>query len=457
VTGPNGAGKTSLLRVLAGRVWPDPGPRGGTRRYFFSRRASSTPLGHPGAIAWFSPEMHQRFARLDAPLTAGEAICTGFAGTLLLTERPTPAQRASARRVARRLGLETLWQRPFAELSQGQQRLVLLARALAPQPRLLVLDEFSDGLDNAARARATTALAAMRRAGTAVVVATHRASDALPGLTHGLVLRGGRARVESVRDVRPKVSAPARAVAPRVARKPAKVSHNLAPAAPPTLRLVRASVAVGDHRRVRRILHEIDWIVRPGEHWAVLGPNGSGKSTLLRAIYGELPVARGGLLERFGCDGRALPLPAARRWLGYVSPALQHHYAADATVAAVVASGFQASIGLARPPRPVELATAGATLRRLRAGSLAPRPWGELSFGEARLALLARALVHRPRLLLLDEPADGLAPAARARFLRAVERAARAGAQIIVAAHRPEDLPACVNRTLRLAGGRVTG
>jgi molybdate transport system ATP-binding protein len=86
---------------------------------------------------------------------------------------------------------------------------------------------------------------------------------------------------------------------------------------------------------------------------------------------------------------------------------------------------------------------------------LARRRWGALSFGEARLALLARSLAPKPPLLLLDEPGDGLAPAARAKFLRAVERAARAGAQIIIAAHRAEDLPPCVNRVLRLHHGRM--
>ena len=173
-------------------------------------------------------------------------------------------------------------------------------------------------------------------------------------------------------------------------------------------RLVNVSVAVGDHRHVRRILHGINWTIRPGEHWAVLGANGSGKSTLLRAVYGELPAARGGVLERFGCDARKLPLPEARQRMGWVSPALQQHYAADASVAEVVASGFQASVGLPRRPMRKELAAARAALRALGAGRLATRRWDALSFGEARLALLARALAHRPRLLLLDEPGDCL-------------------------------------------------
>jgi len=449
VTGPNGAGKTSLLRILTGRRWPDAGKHGDERVYCFGGETSASPIGLEGRIAWLSPETHQRFARLGTPMAAGEVILTGFANTLLLTHRPSGRQRASARTIAGKLGIASLRLRPFAGLSQGQQRLVLLARALAPSPQLLVLDEFSDGLDQAARARVGKILAKNLRAGAAVVVASHRAGDGLPGLTRQLAMRAGKAMEVPILKCLVRVGTPLRGVHGRLG-EPSLPRADIS-----TLQFVRASVYVGDHARTKRILHDLNWTVRQREHWVVAGPNGSGKSTLLRAIYGELPVARGGLLQRFGKDERALPLPEARRRMGYVSPALQHYYAADVSVEEVAASGFQSTIGLLCAPTQTELAKARASLRNLGAGHLAKRRWGALSFGEARLALLARALVIKPKLLLLDEPGDGLAPKARTRFMQMVESAAKAGTQIILAAHRAEDLPACINRVLRLHNGRV--
>ena len=446
VTGPNGAGKTSLLRILAGRIWPDPGPRGGTRHYYFDKKATDSPIGLEGRLSWLSPETHQRFARLDVPLSAGDAILTGFANTLLLTHRPTAAQRKTACALSAKLGLAQFWRRPFAELSQGQQRLVLLARALVARPRLLVLDEFSDGLDHAARTRIGAVIRQRLRAGAAVVVATHRSGDVLPGLTRHLVLRKGTALEAPILK---RLGASRRVFSSR------RGKTTLPFIGAPILEFAGASVSIGDHQRVKRILHDINWTVLPGEHWVVLGPNGSGKSTLLRAIYGELPVARGGVLRRFGHAECELPLPEARRRMGWVSPALHHHYAAELSVVEVVASGFQSTIGLLRAPRRRELQQAQTTLHDLGVGQLAGRTWGALSFGETRLALLARALAPRPKLLLLDEPCDGLAPAARKRFLLAVARVARVGAQIIMTAHRTEDVPACINRILHLHNGRV--
>jgi len=452
VTGPNGAGKTSLLRILAGQLWPDSGRQGGKRVFHFDKTTSESPIGLEKHIAWLSPETHQRFARLETPMAAGDVILTGFANTLLLTHRPTSRQRLAARRLASQFGLTDLLNAPFAELSQGQQRRVLLARTLAPKPRLLVLDEFSDGLDRAWRQCIGAEMAKLLRSGSAVVVATHRAGDALPGLTRSLVLKRGSADEATVLGG---AGTPVQGLLGRSGEGPQPLNVVFRSAKIPTLSFDNASIHLGDHRRVKRILHHINWTVLPNEHWAVFGPNGSGKSTLLRAIYGDLPVARGGRLLRFGKDGDTPSLPAARRRMGYVSPALQYNYAADISALEVVASGFQASIGLLQKPTHAEISRARIAMRQLRIKHLANHRWGSLSFGETRLVLLARALAPCPRLLLLDEPCDSLSHEARTRFLRALGNAALRGAQVIIAAHRQEDLPACVNRILRLRDGTV--
>ena len=224
----------------------------------------------------------------------------------------------------------------------------------------------------------------------------------------------------------------------------------------PTLRLAGASVAVGDHRRVRRILHGINWIIRPGEHWAVLGANGSGKSTLLRAIYGDLPAARGGVLERFAVERAAVAAARSAQANGFCF----------ARFAATLCRRCERDRG--RLP----------AFRRAWACSAGPRernwPWRKRPCaGWARAGWPRGAGTRFPSVkhgwrcwparwrtalacfCWTSRATVWPRPPARG-FPRVVERAARAGAQVVVAAHRVEDLPACVNHVLRLKDGRVS-
>jgi molybdate transport system ATP-binding protein len=245
----------------------------------------------------------------------------------------------------------------------------------------------------------------------------------------------------------------------------------LAPPAPPALaaaRRARGAVPapgagepllelrnVDLYRDYRPVLRGLNWRLAPGEHWAVLGANGSGKSTLLCCLYGDLPAALGGEVCRRG-HARGRPLSGWRERIGLVTPELQADYFERLTLLELVASGRRASIGLAWPASARERALARAALRRTGLKVDPRRDARDLSYGQRRLALVARALVRRPEALLLDEPLTGLDAPTRARLLRLLDRLAGEGVQLVVAAHHAADLPRAINRVLVLRAGRAT-
>ncbi len=209
----------------------------------------------------------------------------------------------------------------------------------------------------------------------------------------------------------------------------------------------------------RAILHIDDLTLRTGEHVCVLGPNGAGKSTLIRLLTRDVrPVAHeDGSPAVLLLGAERWDIMAARRLMGIVSDALQESYTVGVTVRDAVTSGFFGSIGLYRH----QTVTAGMDDRAdelldfLEIGHLAGRRMDTLSTGEARRALIARALVHDPAFLVLDEPCDGLDPHATWHFLATLDRVAAAGHTLVLVTHHVEDIAPDVQRVIMIKQGRL--
>lgn len=204
-----------------------------------------------------------------------------------------------------------------------------------------------------------------------------------------------------------------------------------------------------------QVLHDLAWTVRRGEHWAMVGPNGSGKTTLLRVLAGYLWPTRGSvevLGKRFGqTDVRDL-----RKQIGVVSSALVGWLPADLTARTMVATGFEGSIGLPWVSiSATQRAAAEAALVAMGAAGIADRVYGVLSQGEQQRVMIARSIVHRPALLVLDEPCGGLDPVARERFLRDLANLATAqGAPAVVfVTQHLDEIPPFVTHALALRAG----
>ncbi|MEF2231631.1 MAG: ATP-binding cassette domain-containing protein [Pseudodesulfovibrio sp.] len=445
LVGPNGSGKTTLLGLLRGDLSPD---EGGGRVYDFGDGPQSSPLGLRQRIGRVSPDMQDFYLLHAARTPARSVILAGFTDSPLLYGEATPEQEAGADAIIARLGIGDLAARPMGELSTGQARKVLVARALAPGPDVLILDECLDGLDAASRAGI---LALLDKAGglATIVLAAHRAEDLPPVVGRVVVMEGGRIAADLPRGqaeerLLPEGTGPASSPLPASAPSPEFL-----------LRVHNASVVIGG----TRVLDRIDWEVLPGENWLVVGENGAGKSTLLRLIVSEVaPYADDeygtGAVERLG----GLSMDEARPLIGVVSPALQASYGRElgweVTALETVLSGCRGSVGMLDEPADAELSAAGEWLGRVGLSHLSGHPLRRLSYGQQRRIFLARALAGGPRLLLLDEPFSGLDPASRGLLAGLLQALAEAGTPLILVTHRADDRVPAVNRILVLEKGR---
>jgi iron complex transport system ATP-binding protein len=208
-----------------------------------------------------------------------------------------------------------------------------------------------------------------------------------------------------------------------------------------------------------RVFQDLNLTIAQHERVAILGPNGCGKTTLLKALNRELyPVARNDSWVRILGRDR-WDVAELRRRIGIVSHDLQLRYTSTSTALEVVLSGFQASIGvhglLASRVRPEHAAQAAATLAALGIGALRDTRLGAMSTGQQRRCLLARALVHRPDTLILDEPTAGLDIAAGFEYLRQIRQLAEAGQNIVIVTHHLNEIPREVDRIVLLKAGAV--
>lgn len=439
VVGPNGAGKSSLARALAGEL---PVVAGRVRRH----------LPIPD-VAGVSFESGRRLLARESLRAEADHFAGRIDGGTRVAEELGPAPGPSVR-----LGFSGVERRAIDHLSTGELRKLLILRALARNPRLLVLDEPFDGLDADARRALSGFLTDRMAAGVQLVLVTHRSEELLPGISHILSLEEG-----TVVGAGPLAGFPREAHPSLSVRRTDPVNGRPLPSAPepaappPSVLIEMTDVAVryGD----TPVFSGLSWRVERGVHWAVSGPNGAGKTSLLRMIAGDHPQAYANRIRLFGRRrGTGETIWDIRRRVGRVSGDLQLRYRRPVTALEAVLSGFFDSVGLFRRATEAQQAAAGEWLRLLDMGEHADRPFDHLSGGEQRMVLMARAAVKRPWLLILDEPCQGLDPNHRARVLALADRIGRDGATTLLwVTHHPAETPACVRRRLRFqpadAGG----
>jgi len=209
------------------------------------------------------------------------------------------------------------------------------------------------------------------------------------------------------------------------------------------------------HRK-RTVLDSLTVTIQGGEHIAVLGPNGAGKTAFIRAITREYyPLVREGSYSRIWGRER-WNVGDLRSALGIVSNDLQSVFSRDFSGMEVIVSGFFDSVGLfLREPAPDMIRKAEEIMEFLEISHLRDRTMTEMSTGEARRFLIARALIHEPRALVLDEPTNSLDLHALHKFRLIVRKIARSGTGVILVTHNLPDIIPEISRVILMKGGTI--
>ncbi|MGH8263387.1 MAG: ATP-binding cassette domain-containing protein, partial [Steroidobacteraceae bacterium] len=251
--GANGAGKTQLMKLVAGDVWPTPGR--GTRVDYWVRgkRADLTEI--KSDIAYVGAERQDKYERYGWNLTVAQVVATGVHASDLPLEKLTAAQRKRAAALVRRFGLVKFRRRRMLTLSYGERRRVLIARAFAMRPRLLLLDEVFNGLDLENRRRLHSVLERHSRSRVPWIVSAHRAADLPANATHWIALADGK-----LRRLRSAPALDSDEAASRRGRRGAAQSADASSRALIELR------DVSIYRDYVRVLEHVDWTLRAGQH-----------------------------------------------------------------------------------------------------------------------------------------------------------------------------------------------
>lgn len=349
-------------------------------------------------------------------------------------------------------GVEEMLDKHIILLSSGELRKFQLTKALLGGPRVLIMDNPFIGLDAKTRDQLRALLRGLTELASLQVVLVLSKTDDIPDfITHVIPVEdrrvGPMVSLREYLDRCPEI--PAHVLSEEKRRRILELPYaeNLYH----TERIVdlhKVSIRYGD----RIILKDLDWSVKCGEKWALSGDNGSGKSTLLSLVCADNPQSYACNISLFGKKrGSGESIWEIKKHIGYVSPEMHRAYLKNLPAVDIVASGLHDSIGLYRKMRDEDRERCEWWMDIFGIAGLKDRSFLQLSSGEQRMVLLARAFVKDPELLILDEPLHGLDMWNR-RLVKDIIEAfcERRDKTMIMVTHYKEELPDVITHSLYL-------
>tara|TARA_Y100001933_G_scaffold149591_2_gene148023 strand:- start:10771 stop:12045 length:1275 start_codon:yes stop_codon:yes gene_type:complete len=321
---------------------------------------------------------------------------------------------------------------PLKTMSSGEQKKALLNHLLKRLPDYLVLVNPFDNLDSRAQDELKERLGAVSKK-VALVQVVNRLDDILPFTTHFARLKGNELifydNVQRFRAENQCVAGHFQATIPPPLH-PAKNKNEV------MVQFSNVSVSFGE----KPVLKNIDWTIKKGEFWQLIGPNGSGKTTLLTMITGDSHKGYGQNLTIFGHKkGSGESVWDLKQHIGYFTPSMTYRFRGYHTLENMLISGLHDSVGLYVIPSDAEKRLANQWLNVLGLDDKSQTYFHELSSGQQRLVMTARAMIKHPLLLILDEPTAGLDDQGADLFVSLVNKiAAESSSAILFVSHRKE-------------------
>lgn len=449
VFGPNGAGKSLLLQLIRGQRIES----GNYVRY----AEEFDPAWHCFVVSFEEQQrLWERDNRLDISEYSPEAQDQGTTVAALIGSARSRQDQNEAQLAGllRELGLAQFSDRGIRYLSSGQVRKALLARGLygatGPQGGLLILDDPLESIDRQSRQEIDACVARNLNPCFASLQLCRRRNDIPAFATHLALMQDLKITAQGEVDAVMQSSA-FKAIADQQTSLPAQLprragrQNDYSGQTLIDLRHVHASYGE------QAVLRDINWTFSKGEQVLIEGPNGCGKSTLLSLIDGDNHKAYGQEVYLFGQRrGSGESVWDIKARFGIVSNELHNKYVKGWRVLDVVVSGFFDSVGLYDDSGGAEKELARHWLQAVGLADFARRAYHELSFGQQRLVLLARAMVKEPVILILDEPCVGLDDLHRQQILALLDMIAeQTSTQLIYVSHVINEQPACINRHYR--------
>ena len=441
IIGHNGAGKSTLAKTIMGKTQVVKG--------------SIRPLYSQNKIGYVSFDLHSWLMEEENKLEDLRSFSGKINKTTRVKDIILRSNKLSSKSLRHFLSVINILQinyllsKNINQLSNGEIRKVIIARAMVKKPRLLILDEPFEGLDQKSRNEYQSVISNLIKKGIKILFITNRLEEIPPDISHALVLINGnifikREKAEALHNL------PIYALFKQhnLIKNDLSRNANRQSQIAPDVLIEMNNVTVRYGQKI--VLKNINWQMQKGENWAIVGPNGSGKSTILKLITGDVLQAYANNISILGFkkgDGKSIW--EIKKYIGEVSPDLQLRYQKDVSVFEVIISGFFDSVGIIQTPTPQQIKQANKWISIFHLNRYIHKKIADLSSGQQRMIFFARAMVKNPLLLILDEPCQGLDLTNRKQILDVIENLSKY-TNLLLVTHHKDEIPKCINKIMYL-------